>query len=124
RRRVGLTVRENDFQALNCEAVFLDQVVFLDQAVFPDQEATLPSSNITITSNEVVDTRALDPRDPDGGLDLPPLPDGSFYGGLGVLVNHVSGLTFPGNPGRHIPKNLLKASNRSKRRRPKNLSQN
>src|SRR5262249_55982862 len=50
---------------------------------------------------------------PDGGLDLPPLPDGSFYGGLGVLVNHVSGLTFQGNRGRNIPKKLLKASNGS-----------
>jgi hypothetical protein len=91
RRLVGLTVRDNHFHALNFEAVFLDQ------------EGTSRSSNITITNNEVVNTRKI------STIQVP--PPGTFFGGLGFLVNHVSGLTFQGNRGRNIPKNLIKASN-------------
>jgi hypothetical protein len=96
RTLVGLTVRDNHFEALNFEAVFLDH-----------QEGTSRSSNIRITNNEVLDTRDIpvQPPPPEDG------EDASFYGGLGFLVNQVSGLTFQGNRGRNIPKNLIKASN-------------
>jgi hypothetical protein len=87
RRLVGLTVRDNHFHALNFEAVFLDQ------------EGTRRSSNITITDNEVVNTRDIRTRQ------VP--PPGTFFGGLGFPVNQVSGLRFQGNRGRNIPKNLI-----------------
>jgi Right handed beta helix region len=87
---VGLTVRDNDFHALNFEGVFLD--------AGPDG-----SSNITITNNEVLDTRDIVTQQ------MPP-PDG-FFGGDGFVVKGVSGLTFTGNTGRNIPKNLVKATN-------------
>jgi len=98
RTLLGLTVRDNHFHALNFEAVFLDH-----------QEGTSVSSNIRITNNKVLDTRDIpdQPPPPENGEDV------SFYGGNGFLVNHVTGLTFHGNRGRNIPKNLIKASNLS-----------
>lgn len=94
RRLVGLTVRDSYFRALNFEAVFLDAA------------GTRYSSHITITNNEVVDTRTICTKQ------VP--PPGTFFGGDGFLVNRVVGFTFQGNRGRNIPKNLVKASNVSK----------